>query len=277
MIERLENIRLVVSDIDGTLLASDNELHPRTLSSIHQIIQNQRLIFTLATGRSFPLTRPFFKLLDIRSPIIFSGGAIFDPIRHTVISNHQIEEGTMSTLIRFAEERGLGLIAHTSDCMLCIMDDDDWGRITQIEWTKGKRTDHARRVENINVDRDGAIIRVDFFSEKQPLTAAYIQVNHAFPKLHAVQMTRSIELTPIGVNKGSALKLLANILGINMQEIMAIGDSLNDMALLEEAGVSVAMGTAPEALKVVADIIVPSSDDGGFADALDAVAFLTHK
>jgi Cof subfamily protein (haloacid dehalogenase superfamily) len=274
MIERLRNIRLVVSDIDGTLLTADNDLHPRTLSSILQVIENHQLTFTLGTGRAFPLTYPLIELLRIHSPIIFSGGAIFDPNTQIVISNHTIQGEQVSALTRFATERNLGLIAHTADCMLCMMDDDDWDSIAHIEWIRGKNTDHARRVRELDSAGDGAIIRIDIFSEKQPLTAAYLQVCHTFPMLHAVQMTRSIELTPIGVTKGSALRLLADYLDIKMPEIMAIGDSLNDMALLEEAGVSVAMGSAPEALKAVADIIVPSSDDGGFADALDAVAFL---
>jgi len=277
MIERLEKIRLVVSDIDGTLLTADNDLHARTLPSIQNIIHNQRLVFTLGTGRAFPLTHPFIELLGISSPIIFSGGAIFDPISHAITSCHRIEIGQARALMRFAKERSLGLMAHTSDCMLCIMDDDDWESIAQIEWIKGEKIDHARRVEDIHADSDDVIIRMDIFSEKQPLAAAYIQVCHTFPNLHAVQMSRSIELTPIGVNKGSALRLLADVLDVKIQEIMAIGDSLNDLALLEEAGVGVAMDTAPDALKAIADIIVPSSDEGGFADALDVVAFITKK
>ncbi len=274
MIERLQNIRLVVSDIDGTLLTVENDLHPRTLSSIHTLVKNQQLAFTLATGRAFPLTYPFIELLGIHSPIVFSGGAIFDPKSQTMISDHHIEGEQVSSLMRFACERNLGLIAHTPDCMLCLMDDDGWDSIARIEWIKGRNTDHARRVSDLTSVDDGRIIRIDIFSEKHPLTAAYIQVCHTFPMLQAVQMTRSIELTPVEVTKGSALLLLADFLGVNMAEIMAIGDSLNDMALLKEAGVSVAMGTAPEALKAIADIIVPSSDDGGFADALDIVTLL---
>ena len=277
MKEQLKNIRLVVSDIDGTLLTSDNALHHRSQESIQALQRNNRCDFTLCTGRSFRLIKPLMDFLGIQFPFIFSGGAIYDPANREVLTDHFIEAETINAVRHFAQERGLGLIAHTSQCMLCMLNDADWHRVTEIEWIQGKSTDHAIRVDTIQADNKKPIIRFDIFSEDQPLSAAFLQVCHIFPQLHAVQMSRSIELTPVGVNKGSALKQLAEMLNISLANIMAIGDSLNDLTLLQAAGVGVAMATAPDALKEIADIIVPPSDEGGFADAIELVSFFSEK
>lgn len=274
MNDRFKKIRLVVSDIDGTLLTSDNNLHPATLDAIHSLRKRSGCDFTLSTGRSFPLSYPVMRHLGLSAPFIFSGGAIFDSSTQAVLTDHFIDAQTVDAIRHFAQERGLGLIAHTARCMLCMLDDADWERISSIEWIKGQKTDHANRVDTITADPNDPVIRFDIFSEDKPLAAAFIQVCHSFPQLHAVQMSRSIELTPTTVNKGSALRKLVALQHINLDQVMALGDSLNDMALLEEAGIGVAMATAPEALKSVADVIVPPSDEGGFADALELLTYL---
>lgn len=273
MIDRLKNIRLVVTDIDGTLLTSSNALHEGTLVAIGAIRRSKNYHFTVSTGRSFPLTRPFIKLFDLNTPIIFSGGAIYDVSSKNVIAAREITSETVKAIIQFAGERDLGLVAHTPELMLCQMDDAHWTRITEIEWIQGETTDHAIRVRDLAADDHKPIIRLDIFSENYSLSAPDFQVRHMFPQMHAARMTRSIELTPQGVNKGSAIRQLADVMGLDLQQVMAIGDSLNDLPMLEEAGVAVAMGSAPDMVKEAAHIIVPSSDEGGFADALE---FLPH-
>jgi len=277
MKDRFKNIRLVVSDIDGTLLTADNALHEGSAAAIQAVRQKPRCDFTLSTGRSFRLSNPLMGLLEIQLPFIFSGGAIYDPSMDAVLTDHFIGTETVDAIRHFARERQLGLMAHTSNCILCMLNDSDWRRIADIEWIKGKRTDHAKRVDSILADKEPPIIRLDIFSEDQPLAAAYLQICHKFPQLHAVEMTRSIELTPVGVNKGSALKQLAQILHVELESVMAIGDSLNDLALLEQAGIGIAMATAPDALKTVADIVVPPSDQGGFADALNLISYFSNN
>ena len=273
MKDRFEKIQQVVSDIDGTLLTAGNALHPRTQAVIHALRKKKQCELTVSTGRSFPLSNPLVQHLGLSAPFIFSGGAIYDQKTKAVLTDHFIDAETVKSIQYFARERKLGLVAHTTECMLCLMDDADWAKIAEIEWIKGEKVNHAMRVDSVETKAGESVIRLDIFSEDQPLTAANIQVTHKFPQLHAVQMTRSIELTPVGVNKGSALKMLALMQDLKLDQIMAIGDSLNDMALLQEAGIGVAMETAPDDLKDVADVIVPSSDQGGFADALELLLY----
>ena len=276
MKDRLKNIRLVVSDIDGTLLTSDNALHAASLDAIRSFNQNEVCNFTLSTGRAFPLAKPFMDLLGLCAPFVFSGGAVFDPVGAQVLPLQTMTQDMLAPIMQCAEEFGLGLIGHTKSEMLCQMNEADWQRIIAIEWIKGEHIDHAMRVHDLAEAAGDSLLRIDFFSEDKDLNEIYAQLPQEITRMHTVLMNRSIELTPPGVNKGSALHMLSARIGIDLSQVMAIGDSMNDIALLQEAGVGVAMGTAPDALKAIADIIVPSSDDGGFADALDFLPYFSR-
>ncbi len=269
MKERLKEIRLVVSDIDGTLLTADNGLPEKSMQAVQAFNTSQmQCRFTLSTGRAYPLIAPFVNLLQLCSPYIFSGGVIYNLEQSKPMPAYYLSHDLIADIARIAEKDGVGLIAHTTKKMLCQLGDADWKAIKSIEWLKGKVVNHASRVHDLHDKPKRKIIRIDVFSETRELKPMYERLSIEFPELHIVLMNRSIEITPPGVNKGSALKKLASLLGIRTAQVLALGDSMNDIAMLKEAGVGVAMGSAPAPLKKIADIIVPSSDEGGFADAL---------
>lgn len=82
---------------------------------------------------------------------------------------------------------------------------------------------------------------------------------------------RSIDLTRIDVNKGFALEMLANYLGIDAEETAAIGDQLIDRSMLNYSGLAIAMENAPDALKQIATWVSPSNDEDGVAWALERI------
>ena len=75
-------------------------------------------------------------------------------------------------------------------------------------------------------------------------------------------------MSPPGVTKGAALRELAVLTGIPVEETIAVGDSGNDIAMLEAAGLAVAMGNADEELKAVADVTVATNEEDGCAEAI---------
>ncbi|WP_010094173.1 HAD-IIB family hydrolase, partial [Ornithinibacillus scapharcae] len=79
----------------------------------------------------------------------------------------------------------------------------------------------------------------------------------------------NIEINPKGVSKASALNRVCREIGITMDEVMACGDSLNDMKMIQEAGVGVAMGNAQEAIKKVANHVTDTNDNFGVAKAIE--------
>lgn len=273
VIDKLKNLKLVVSDIDGTLLTSDNHLHPTTMGAVQFFEKNPACKFTFSTGRAFPRVKPMADLFNLQVPFIFSGGAIYDPLKAQPIFARPLSAAQIRRVQLITENAGAALIAHTTGKMYCQSNERDWLTISSLEWLKGRPTEHAQRVQDLSNLVDQSVIRLDVFSEEVDLVPIYHAVVGEVSGVYAVRMKRSIEITPEGIDKGSALQQLAAYIGISPIQIMAIGDSLNDMRLLDVAGIGVAMGDAPEVLKARADIIVPSSDNGGFAHVLDFLAW----
>ena len=264
-------IKLIVSDIDGTLLTSENELNSLTEEAIRAVINDKRYDFTLSTGRAFPLTLPMATYFKLKIPFIYSSGAIYDPRDNRVISAPSFKPIQIEKVEKIAEKFRVGMITHTKTGMFCRVNDKDWKTITSLEWMKGEKVDHARRVEDVKKDVQGEIIRLDIFAEVDWLAAIWQEVNESIPDVHAIKMKRSIEISHHGMHKGTALTTMSQLLGIPLKNIMAVGDSLNDIPLLQAAGYGVAMGTAPDALREIADTVVPSADENGFVTALEMI------
>ena len=265
------DIKLIVSDIDGTLLTSKNELHPLIEEVIRTVINEKRCDLTFSTGRALPHVLPIAAYFKLKIPFIYSGGAIYDPRDDRVISAASIKPIQIDKIVHISEKFRVGMVAHTKTGMCCQVSDKDWETIASLEWMKGKMVDHVIRVEDVKTDIPDEIIRLDIFAEVDWLAAVWQEVNKSILDVHALKMKRSIEISQVGMHKGSALIKMSQLLGIPLKNVMAVGDSLNDIPLLQAAGYGVAMDTAPDELKEVADVIVPSSDENGLVKALEII------
>ena len=265
------DIKLIVSDIDGTLLTSENDLHPLTEELIRAVINGKRCDFTFSTGRPLSMTLPMAAYFNLKIPFIYSNGAIYDLRDNGVVSASPIKSTQIEKITEIAEYFGVGMVAHTKTGMFCQVSDKDWGTIASMEWVKGKKVDHVRRVEDVKSDVPGKIIRLDIFAEVDWLNVILQEVNKSVQDAYVVKMKRSIEISHRGIHKGFALRKLSQLLSIPLKNIMAVGDSLNDIPLLQAAGYGVAMGTAPDALKEEADLIVPSANENGLVKVIELV------
>lgn len=113
---------------------------------------------------------------------------------------------------------------------------------------------------------DSEWLKFGFYTENEVNRKAIYQ---AIASWDAIEMTNShpfnIECNPKGINKASGLREVCKLYGINMSEVVAIGDSLNDVAMIREAGLGVAMGNAQEEVKKIADIVTATNDEDGVA------------
>jgi len=263
----LKRFKMLVSDIDGTLLNSENEISPKTKSAIDSL-KEKGFLFTLCSGRAFPYVAPLAKFLKIDVPFIYSSGAIYDVGQSKILFSRALDEESIYSIMQIGKDQHVGLIAHTSLDMYCQVNDWDWEKIEAIEWLRGRKDIRAKRIDSIEQCMAEGIIRIDIFAEGKKLMDANHTLFEEHLPIHAVLMTRSVEISQQSIEKGSALEKLACHLDFTLDTIIAVGDSANDAGLLDRAGIGAAMETASRELKNHADVVIPSADKDGLAELI---------
>lgn len=259
-------IKLLASDLDGTLIADMRSVPKRTRAAIETAMARGVRV-TIATGREWGgLTQRFASVLELNTPIIcYQGALIIDPQTNETIASEGLSLPLTRRLIDLARLHRLSLHLFLN------------GK-TYTEFP----TEQSRSIMGY-VGSD--IIEVDDL--KQAITASPIKAMIVHPpaevegllgRLQAalgkdLSVFRSleplIEVTSAQVSKGRALANLADYYGFAQSEVMAIGDQDNDIDMIEWAGLGVAMGNASPGAKAVADYIVPPISEEGAASAIE--------
>lgn len=257
--------RLIAVDLDDTLLHSGNAVSSRTIEAIASCAK-RGITVTIATGRMFRSAQTVASTLKLDVPIIaYNGGMIRSSISGETLFHRPIEE----TVAR----KVLGLFRNRSWYLQTYIDD-----VLYVD----KRNDRARDYENL-AGVTAIPIGTDLYSQggcptkmlaiEEPSTI--LQIRAELKELYgdrlfiAISKPHFLEIANPEVDKGRALAFLANHLGIPQSDVMAIGDSENDLAMLRWAGLGVAMGTASAHVRGEADAITAGCDEDGVALAIE--------
>ncbi len=262
------DIKLVIADIDGTFLDSKNQPSRGAVEAIAEI-RRRGIEFTLCSGRGDPGVRPFVKFLNLTQPYIVSGGAgVLSSNGAGVIHQDLLGREKIARITQFGMETRSDVFFHTAREIFIIATDDFWVDVQSWEWMRGFAFQYVHRVQNWQETPVSQVIRMDIFNRLEALPELALCINNLNIGLHTTIMRRNIEVTNRHVTKGSAIEFLATYLHITLENIMAIGDGMNDLSMLEKAGLGIAMQNSSDQVKVNANCVAPSSDDGGLAWAL---------
>lgn len=268
--------RLICIDLDGTLLDSQRNVHPKTIEVLQKAHQKGAHI-VISTGRLYSDAEHFSNIIGVDSPIIASnGGVIKGTGDRKSIYESTFEEALILKLYDIVAAYGQRLSVYTSDTMYfgsfkifkTIFFERLWGKgikNTKIRYIFSER--HFNRIITREKDR---IIKCELFDYNRDRIE---KIRNELKQIDEIEITRSIyfciEITKKGVSKGRAVELLAQHYNIEQTEIMAIGDSENDLTMIEFAHMGVAMGNASELLKSRADYITETNDQFGVAKAIE--------
>ena len=263
------NIKLVMADIDGTFLDSAGQPSEGALAAI-QAIRSCGIKFTLCSGRGNPGMRSFVDLLKLEIPYIVSGGAaIIEPLDQSVIYQKKMSERQIRQAIHLGLLSGCEIIFHDAWNQYVLSSDEFWEDNCYGKWIKANGWQKLHRVQSWQEAPIQQIIRMDFFSQDERLPLLAEEVKNLGVDLHAFVMPRNIEISDRQVDKGKALIQLVEHLQLQLGNVMTIGDNVNDISMLEAAGIGVAMrNSSPDVLRRV-NYLAPGCDEGGLAYTLN--------
>ena len=264
----LRSIKAVAVDVDGTLLDSDHRLSDAVKDALCDLAANDIEVI-LATSRGPQILGAVLRLLPI-SPLLvcFSGAWVGEIDRESLVTKREIlnRRHTMS-VARSIVASALELNVEPN-----VLTVDTWRvrKMTREIMVETQITECSPVITSellVEGKEPNKILLITGEEQSnQPLHAIANSIqsvcNAAFSK------PNYLEIVPIGVHKAEALLRLAAILDLELSQVAAIGDGLNDIEMLREAGLGIAMGNAPEAVKSVADWVTGTNDEAGVAQAV---------
>ncbi|HAJ34331.1 MAG TPA: hypothetical protein DCL15_01380 [Chloroflexi bacterium] len=270
---------LVILDLDGTIINAYQRLP--ISQAVHDTIaavQATGVIVTIGTGRTLDYIRhSLHGNLALTHPVLTTQGAVIgDPV-----SGHVLAEVTLP--LDKARDIAAFVDAHRYPTAFYFNDADGHTQVfrNSLGATPSEETllQHLLGIPGVQVEAFSPLLTAP--NAHPPVKV--IAFNHGIPgdidllpeyqqRFPTLSITRThewlVETTAAGVDKGSGLRRLCDLLGIDIRRVMAIGDSDNDIPMLEAAGLGVAMGNAGDHVKAVADWIAPTIDEEGAAVAM---------
>ena len=263
-------VRLLFTDLDGTLLDRRLTLDPVDVEAPHRAQQAGNLV-GIATGRMYRSALPYALQLQTRLPLICYQGALIQELpgegAGEVLYRREVPAEVSRPVLELAHRRGYSVNVYQDDQLLVEAQNADVAFYTSVA-----------QIEAVVATDPPLEERLDRGSTKMTLVTADLD---RFPRLLAevselvgdrAEVTRSLvgfcEITAKGVNKGEALLWLCRHLGVDPQQTIALGDAPNDLPMLRAAGTAVAVEGAAEEVKAQASLVVPGPGRGGLAAAL---------
>lgn len=260
-------IRLIVADLDGTLLNSDHVVAPFTAAAVDAAIE-RGVLFTVATGKTFSSTPAIIERFRIRIPVICGNGTqVFAP-DGTLIYEHPIPLDYALEAVHMAQNEGFRAIVYTREGLLTDGRDDNVAELVA----------HHEPEPGIVPDLDAALR-----NHHKPYKLVLMSRNLAAVESMQKRMTarfegraavvRSglaslVEIMPCGVTKGTALQVILDQVGVRAEETIAFGDNCNDLDMLKRVGIGVAMGQSPPDVRDHVDYVTGTNDEDGVGHAL---------
>ena len=264
--------KIIVSDLDETLLNSDKSVSEENRAAI-RAVRDMGVRFVPASGRGFRSMEKTLKELDLLDRageyvISFNGGAITENKGNRLLHFQGIPFSAAEELYRRGFQYDVCIHVYTIDTVY-VYNFVQWER----DFLKGRM--EVTEIQERNLD---------FLKGQEIVKCLYMNTNHQYLEEIARDLSgitgdmdvsyssnRYLEFNRKGVNKGSGLRKLAELLGVDMKDTIAIGDNYNDLTMIQAAGLGVGVGNTVEELKPLCDYVTAADYNHG------AVAEVLHK
>jgi Cof subfamily protein (haloacid dehalogenase superfamily) len=262
--------RLLALNIDGTLLQSNGKIHKSTKEAI-EYVQQKGIFVSLVTSRSFPSAKKVAKALKISAPIITHQGAFIASTLEKPIYVKRINEDIAYDTIRFLEALPCQIRLVHEQFSLANKLKLNNQLLAKTVFTSGDPVFYSQQfVTSLSEylhDQPVTPPKIEvYFEDERDLSDAVQALSKMFTEIEVIQLdSLRLDIVPAGVSKLTGLSYLGNQLGIKRSEMVYIGDGLDDIPLIEAAGLGVSMWNASFEVKRASDWVTRSKNEHGVA------------
>ena len=280
-------IKLIASDMDGTLVSNDHAISEANSKAI-KMAQNKGIEFIITTGRSYEDAHSQVAEAGIECNYLVMNGSELRNAQGEIVQSLYLDNFVVKQIVEELMSNGLFVELYTTGGSFSLSDEEickdavatkiiNFHPEISYEEAYASAEDHflykeIKRIESVDdlIEKNYKVGKIISFSTKRELIA---DLRMKLAKKYPVNATGSfdinLEITNPLADKGKAIMQYATSKGINLDEVMTIGDSYNDLGMLSDSfGYTVAMGNAIEAVKAQAKYMTDTNDANGVGKAI---------
>ncbi len=259
--------RLIAVDMDGTLLNGNKEVTPRTRSAMLAAAERGAAV-TLCSGRPMQGLESYLYLVSGDVPVVtYNGGVVLTARGRKVLFSRTLEPAAAVEIARRGLSRGAAVIVWAGERLYVSELSGRTEAYGRLSGSEGLLFGEAS-LEGI---AEKGIVKI-IWMDSPERTEEHLACAESEPvrgSRAVVSAPPLLEFMDASVSKAEGLRIAAGYCGVSREEIMAVGDNYNDLDMLLYAGLGVAMGNAPEAVRRSAAFVTLSNEEDGVAEAIE--------
>ena len=260
-------IKLVATDIDGTILIPEGEFTEGVKSCVGRLCR-QGVKVVLVTGRMKAAATRIAKELNLNTPIVsYQGGLV--TVGEDVLYERYLTSEQAQRILDWAKSVNIHINLYNDDILYS---ENDCYEVQR--YCNNLHTEYVvKPFAEINKTKINKLLAIDY-SNPERINELEKELPKIFPDIYIVKSTPYfLEFSNPEASKSCAVNFLKEYWGLKQEEILTIGDQNNDIELLKAGGLKIAMGNATDELKKYADFITDSVFEDGFVRAIEKFLF----
>ena len=273
-------IKLVASDLDGTIVSDNEYIHESNFKAIN-MMNNKKINFAICTGKSYSISKNLCNKCNADYGIFNNGSQIYNLKTGDKIYSNVLLYDDLKICFDIAKKYNLHVHAYSDNCLITekleFLDLRNFKlqKLPGFEFIVVPNVPEYIEKHNISIQQfviSGVYSLNDI--ENEILNSTKVSISHISKSgIYKDKILNKeyeyLSIVPFNTNKSSAINFLTEYLSINKNDTIAIGDNINDIDMIRDSGIGIAVANAYTEVKDIADYTTQSSvSEGGFAEAL---------
>lgn len=268
------NYQVIALDLDGTLLTPEKKILPESLVALQNARESGAKV-VIVTGRHYVAIHPFYQALALDTPAICCNGALlYDYNEKRVISADPLQPDQATQLVDLLDRYNVHSLMYADNAMFY---KEPTGHIIRTEnWAKSLPESQRPVFKQVSSLREAANEVAGIWKFALTDTDTDTIKLHKFTQIVEQELGLTcewswhdqVDIAQLGNSKGKRLAQWVESQGLSMNQVIAFGDNHNDLSMLKNAGLGVAMGNAVDEVKKCADLVIGTNAESGISEVV---------